>query len=223
MKNINIYLVRHGQSEGNTVDPDVIGQPASSPLTKLGIEQASLLGKRFATDKVKFARCFSSSFIRAAETAKIITVAIDHKEPLYLYNELVEYSPGDWRGKVRADVFSQIENVRKVGALNMGFKFPNGEALHQVERRAAHWLEEQIIFNDRVLAAAEKEELNYLVVSHGMTIRCLLHYVMGFDQSFVWNINIDNSSITHLKFGDRGWYLNCLNDTSHLDMNKIGK
>jgi broad specificity phosphatase PhoE len=216
MHNINIYLCRHGQSEGNTVIPDVIGQPSSSPLTKTGIEQAKLLGKRFAKEGIKFDRCNSSSFIRAAETTRLVMSEIDHKDPLYVYNELVEYNPGTWRGKVRTEVFSDLDNVRKVAAGNMGFRFPDGDALHQVERRATTWLEEEIIYNEKILSIAEKQKQNFLVMSHGMTIRCILHYVMGFDTSFVWNINIENCQITHLVYGDRGFYLNSLNDIGHL-------
>lgn len=216
MHNINIYLCRHGQSEGNTVDPDVIGQPANSPLTKMGEEQAKLLGQRFAKEGIKFDKCHSSSFIRAAETAKIVMSEVGHKDPLHLYNELVEYNPGSWRGKVRAEVFSDIINLKKVAVGNMGFKFPDGESLHQTERRASTWMEKEIIYNEQVLSIAEKRKQNFLVVSHGMTIRCILHYVMGFDTSFIWNINIENTQITHLKFGDRGFYLNSLNDIGHL-------
>ena len=195
MHNIHIFLCRHGESEGNTVFPDVIGQSSSSPLTKKGKEQAKLLGKRFEKEGIKFDRCFSSSFIRAAETTKIVAGELSHKEPLYLFNELIEYSAGDWRGKVRSEVFWDINNIRKVGTLNMGFKFPgkDGDALFQVERRASTWLEDNIIYNEKVLAIAEKQKTKFLVMSHGMTIRCLLHYIMGFDQSFIWNIDIDNA------------------------------
>ena len=217
MHPINIYLVRHGQSENNAIKEDLIGQPTNSPLSELGKTQAKLLGQKFLKEGMRFDRIFASTFLRASETAKIVVDTLDYKEPLYLYNELVEYSPGDWRGKKRDEIFGDFDNARKVSALNMHFRFPNGESLHQVQRRASHWLEDKTVLNTDVLKTANEREQHFLVVSHGMTIRCLLHYIMGFDQSFIWKINTDNSAITHLIYTEhRGWYLKTINDTRHL-------
>ena len=50
-----------------------------------------------------------------------------------------------------------------------------------------------------------------------MTIKCLLHYVMGFDQSFTWKLDIQNTSMSKLYFGPEGWRLLGINDHAHLE------
>ena len=72
MKPIHIYLCRHGQSVGNTIAVDTIGQPTDSPLTDLGKQQAKLLGEKFLKDKRQFNQIFTSTFVRASQTTKII-------------------------------------------------------------------------------------------------------------------------------------------------------
>ena len=122
--------------------------------------------------------------------------------------ELREYSAGDWTGSQRDQLSPEIYS--KMNILNNSFLPPNGESLNQVERRASQWLENKILYNPDVKS-------DILVFSHGMTIKCLIHYILGFDQSFTWKIKIDNTSITSLKFDQNGWHLLKLNDTSHLD------
>jgi broad specificity phosphatase PhoE len=107
-----------------------------------------------------------------------------------------------------------------MGYLNMGFLPPHGESTNMVERRVSEWLEKDILYfeyrGQNINKALDKEHLDIVCFSHGMTIKCLLHYVMGFDKSFLWKIEIDNTSVTKLSFGKQGWKLNYINDTSHL-------
>ena len=63
-----LHLIRHGQSEINAM-PDMVGQKADSRLTDKGKNQAALLGKRLAKEKID--HVYSSDYIRAAETCKI--------------------------------------------------------------------------------------------------------------------------------------------------------
>jgi broad specificity phosphatase PhoE len=215
MKNISVYLVRHGFSEGNAQE-DIIGQTGTTNLTDLGIQQARALGKRFAEEKISFDKIFSSTFTRAVQTAKIVQDEIRHKDEIEYSDALIEYSAGKWMGESRSKIMGTPENFRKVAHLGMGFKFPGGESLQQVERRAATYIEDNIIFNKKVLKRAEDNKQNFLIVNHGQTCKAILHWIMGFDQSFLWRIAIGNCSITHLKFNDDGWFLRSLNDTSHL-------
>lgn len=61
-----IYLVRHGQSEGNTVDR--LG--GNTGLTQKGKLQALKLGKEFKN--INFSAVFSSNLLRAEQTAQLI-------------------------------------------------------------------------------------------------------------------------------------------------------
>jgi len=68
MKNNNctIYLVRHGECEGNTVN--ILG--GDTQLTSKGKLQALELGKKFKN--IDFSAVFSSNLLRAEQTAQLI-------------------------------------------------------------------------------------------------------------------------------------------------------
>ena len=65
---MNIYLVRHGQSEGNLKK---FHQGADVPLSKNGKVQAKILAQRFK--KIPVDSIYSSPYIRAKQTAEFIS------------------------------------------------------------------------------------------------------------------------------------------------------
>lgn len=214
MHPINIYLVRHGQSTGN--GKGQFGQDITAELTELGKSQAQKLANRFIKDNIVFDRAVSSSYVRAADTARIIVAAIDHKEPLYMTSALVEYSPGKWRGKKISEVMSDPKQITPLANLAMWYRFPGGDSLIEVQGRAVSYLQDYVLHEPKVLEAAGKAPVNVLIVSHGHVIRTLLQSIMSFDQSFMWKLDIDNCCINHLVYSDRGWNVKSINDTAHL-------
>lgn len=216
-----LNLVRHGQSEINAM-PDMVGQKADSRLTEKGKEQARLLGLRLAKEEIT--HVYSSDYLRAADTCRIALgqSSIQTVMPTF-HPEIREYSAGDWTHAKRHEVHN-IPTVLRMAAMTSGFCPPNGESMHMVERRASKWLEDKILYNkDRIeetaaRAASGMKPQNIFVFSHGMTIKCLLHYVMGFDQSFLWKLTLDNTSISKLYFNSNkeGWRLLTINDHAHL-------
>jgi broad specificity phosphatase PhoE len=215
MKDMNIYLIRHGESTTNII-PDIIGQEPDTELTSNGVNQAGRLGKRFLNDKIELDRIWSSTYKRDMDTANIFSKVVGYKSSLGLSSDLIEYNAGSWKGKKRSEIYTDLENLQKLTYLNMGFVFPNGESYSQVERRASSFIEKNVLYADDMVKLAQTKPLHIAIFSHGQTIKSLLHYVMGFDQSFMWKISINNTAITHLIFGDRGWFLKSLNDTAHL-------
>ncbi len=212
--NVTIYLIRHAQSEAN-LNKDVIGQDPNSKLTHLGINQANLLNKKFIKTNQKFDYVFSSSYFRALETAKIVTNNFCNY--IIETDELVEYNAGLWSGAMKADI---LEESIKLTMARQGssFLFPGGESINMVERRASKWLEDYVIYNKdvRQLYQIKKDPVNVAIFSHGITIRSLLHYVMGFDSKITTKISIDNTSVTKLSFNNDGWHIHNINDCSHL-------
>src|SRR6202000_1440154 len=129
MKDINIFLVRHGESEGNIVH-DVIGQSPDTKLTDCGVGQAKLLGKYFRNSVMHFHQMHSSTYPRAEETATIVKNIMDYEPELNLTDALVEYSPGNFRGKKRSEIYADTKNLLSMNYLHMGFPFPNGDTLN---------------------------------------------------------------------------------------------
>jgi len=207
----NLYLVRHGESEVN-VHPEIMGQGPDVKLTQNGQKQALKLGKYMS--KLNFDYIYSSPYDRAIDTARLV---IGDDAVITMAISLREYDPGDWNACNRSDVLT--DNVKlRMGYQNMGFRPPNGESQNMVERRASRWLEDEILYNkDKLeyLYGLDKP-LEIIAFSHGMTIKSLLHYVMGFDKSFLWKIDIDNTSVTKLSYGEHGWRLHYINNVAHL-------
>lgn len=212
-----LYLIRHAESEVNAT-PDIIGQKPDVLLTEKGKLQAQQLNKRLSDLQID--HVYSSSYLRAKETAKI-AVYPNYTGKIKLAPALREYSAGDWLGKSRAEIFSP-EIKKSMDYMNHGFKPPNGESLNEVQRRSTQWLEENIIYNKELIEESlnfkdvDQYPANILIFSHGMTIKSILHYVMGFNQNLTWKISINNTSVTKLHFGSEGWRVKYINDYSHL-------
>ncbi len=218
----NLYLIRHGQSEVNVL-PDMIGQPGDSKLTEKGQHQAKLLGQRLVKQGMDIDQVYSSDYTRASDTCQIALKQFPNERSIRpsFHPELREYSAGDWTGASRKDIHT-MPTILRMSAMTNGFLPPHGESMHMVERRASQWLEDAILYNEHVIKEATsrkangKPPMNILVFSHGMTIKCLLHYIMGFDQSFTWKLTLENTSISQLHFGLTGWRLITINDHAHL-------
>jgi probable phosphoglycerate mutase len=227
-KEFYLNLIRHGQSTTNQ-NPDLMGQEGNTPLSENGVKQAEKLGVRLAqltSSGYGFTHVFSSPYIRALDTCRIATKDIYIPRPLVIADDIREYDAGDWTHASRKDTVT-LEVRARMGALAHCFLPPNGESLHQVERRASKWLEDNVLYNTSLakdavdLADAGLEPPNILLFSHGMTIKCLLHYVMGFDQNFTWKVTINNTSISRLYFGKDGWRLLSVNDCAHLSTGDV--
>lgn len=211
-----LNLIRHGQSTTNQ-NPDLMGQLADTPLSDHGRLQASLLGQRFIKEQTTFDYIYSSSYTRALDTAKISTKS----KNIIVTDKIREYDAGGWTGVSRSKTLT-LDIKERMGAYNYVFLPPEGESLSQVERRASAWLEETLLYNKDIMDQVEARKklglkpLNIACFSHGMTIKCLLHYVLGFDKSLTWKVDIQNTSISTVSFGREGWRLHGINDYSHL-------
>ncbi len=209
-----LTLIRHGQSTQNQ-NPDLMGQMPTVPLSERGVKQAQRLYERLSFNPWDVV--YSSPYTRALDTAKIAT---QERREIIIVDDLREYSAGDWTNHSRSETVT-LPVAARMGLLNHNFLPPNGESLAQVERRASLWLENEILYNaDKQAKAAElaKENkvANYYCFSHGMTIKCLLHYILGYDKSMTWKVTIENTSISQLYFGKDGWRLLSINDHAHL-------
>lgn len=102
-KEATIYIVRHGESEGNV--NKIVSGHTDHNLTPLGVEQATNLGKRFGT--ITFDRVFSSDLIRAKRTAELIT--LNRNLAIETSRALRERDYGDLEGKTSAELHTQFD------------------------------------------------------------------------------------------------------------------
>jgi len=103
---VNIYLIRHGQSEGNA--GNVFQGTLEFPLTTLGREQASAMGRWLAAQGVAPLRVYSSPQARAHSTAELIHAQLrtPSGEPpaLLLEPDIREYHAGELSGKTLSEI-----------------------------------------------------------------------------------------------------------------------
>ena len=208
------YFIRHGESESNATPGLAAGTNFDAPLTDLGAAQATLLGERLRAEGIKFDLVYSSSLVRAIRTARLMLDAMGEPERDYpKVDDLIEQQIPGWRGVPVEEVYTP-ENRAYIAEKGLDFVPPQGESLRMVQRRVSGWLEREIIYNESL--TSEPQTLTVAVVGHGQASRCLFQYIIGFRDSLLWRMAVDNTSISRFIFDRRGWSVVRINDAYHL-------
>ena len=210
---IEITLIRHALAEINLADKDIIkGRCAESPLIKLGIEQARLLGDRFNLERKNFDIVYSSPLVRAYDTAKIVCPYIGYPlDRIILVDDLTEISFGDLDGKKWSDIPN--DEIRKRELLGYDYVWPNGESKRDVAIRLSRWFNEEL-FSEENLRKAHNKKLEIAAFTHNYIINTLLRLILKTPQGS--NIfDIENTSLTQINY-DSSLVIHKVNDYSHL-------
>lgn len=177
-----ITLLRHGESEGNSLG--VLQGQSDYALTPLGVEQACRLACYWKSQNVKFNLIISSPLSRASQTAQIISDTLQSP---------VEYEP-DWKerdfGRLQGVNLHELDQQKPP----IDFFHPyeaiggNGESQLELYARACRALQKII----------RKPPGSYLVVSHGSILNKAIFMIMGITPQAHYN-----SLIFH--FGNTGY------------------
>lgn len=197
-----IYLIRHTQAEGNVYH--AMQGHWDGDVTALGLRQIDALAERFRD--VKIDALYSSDLQRAMLTAD----AIRRYQPMEMHTDydLREINVGPWEARFFADVLHEQPYEAELFLHRAEeFYLPGAERYGDVRLRAAAALEK---------IARENEGKTIAVVSHGVTIRCLLSFVMGKTLNDPDLPICGNTGVTHLFFEDGRFFLDYVNDCSHL-------
>jgi len=199
MSRLRLLLVRHGESQANQSPFTISGQSNHVLLTELGRKQAKALGYFWAKSGISFDRVWSSTAVRAKETARICLEEFKlngGKAPDVVEEDenLLEIHMGDWVGREKKDIYTpaMIETIQRDP---WRFAPPNGESQFQVEDRMVNFVSNKVI---PLLSECEKETLSVALFGHGLAIKCFLRHVLGSQPSETWKIGINNTSITEL-------------------------
>ena len=204
---MEIYFVRHGQTIWN-VEKRFQGL-SDSPLTELGITQAKLLGEKLKD--IKFDKFYSTSLKRANDTANYIKG--NREQEVEIFDDFVEISMGDMEG-IQQEEFKKLypEQVKNFffNQLEYNPSSFKGESFIEVRERVAKGLEKFIKLN--------QDYERVLVVSHGATLKTLLHYISGKDISTLSDEAIPkNTSYTIVKYENGKFEITDFSNTSHLE------
>ena len=210
-----IYLVRHGQTEGNAKN---LAQGYSDvPLNETGRAQANLLGERLKNRH--FDAIYSSDSIRALQTAEPLlqlrpdyTIETSSAVREKNYGDCEGYSWQQLRDEY-PDTFAQILDP----AIGSDVRFPGGESDREHMARVANFT--------RNIAEKHDADAEILVFSHGGSIKAAASFMCNFRLEDKWRLKTDNASISSIisepTWRDDGWQINYWNDTHHLSLAQL--
>jgi broad specificity phosphatase PhoE len=196
-----LLLIRHCTPK--LLKNDMFLGQTDVPLSDIGIKEAKRLKSRLAEEK--FDICFSSSLLRAHETAKIIVAG--HKVKIIPCDELRECSFGDIEGLTYQEIEQRYPQIAKEMADGILVNFPGGENFQQFNARVK-------LFTKRLDDI--EPDATALIVAHGGPLRLLICNLLGIDISHWQQIRIDRASLSIIDTYSQTAILSLLNDTSHL-------
>ena len=198
-----IYLIRHTQAEGNLYR--MMQGHWDGQVTPLGLRQIEALSKRF--ENVHIDAVYSSDLSRTRLTASAITVP--HHLPLHTLPALREINLGPWETLFFANVFHDDPVQAELFIHDPErWHIDGAESFRQVTDRAYPALEE---------IAWQHEGQTVAVVSHGVTIRCLLSKITGVPLNEATRLPIGgNTAVSKLVWADSCFTAEYINDASHL-------
>jgi probable phosphoglycerate mutase len=154
MQKVEVWLVRHGQTDHNAQGR--LSGWTDAALTELGRDQARWLRKHIEAES--FDSVWSSDLGRARDTAQLAwgsSVATDRR--------LREIHFGDLEG----ETFQGLDKKNQDALLTFsGFSAPGGESVEQLEERVTEFMDS--------LAPGR-----HLLFTHGGVIRCVMHRLLN--------------------------------------------
>jgi broad specificity phosphatase PhoE len=196
---LELWLIRHGETDWN-VSGRIQGF-SDRPLNDKGRRQAGLLAGRFREMRMRFDAVYASDLERARVTAEMSLPGAEVR----LDPRLRELSYGIFEGKIwtRLDA-DEAAAARRWNEDRFGHKIPGGESYGDLMERIA------------AFHAGLPREGRVAAFSHGGTIRSALYGILGRPTPGAWRVEIDNTSITRLRFDDRGATVVTINDHAHI-------
>ncbi len=174
-----LYLLRHGQSEGNRLG--IFQGRLDYPLSAEGVRQAKRAAE-FLRD-LKIEAIYTSPQKRALQTTEIVSEVL--KVPLKVEESLREISYGILEGKTH----KEVENRKEY---RLWLEDPINNPLEGVD--------DLVEVQRRVSAFIEKlSEERALLITHGGIIRIILCTVGGIPLSRMWSFSVGNCSLSEVE------------------------
>lgn len=206
---MEIYFIRHGQTKWN--EEKRFQGHSDSPLTEKGINQAILLGEHLK--EIEFDKFYSTSLKRANDTAKYIRGNRDIE--IEIFDAFKEISMGEMEGANKDDFVKKYPLQHEYFFTNQIEYDPssyNGESFLELRERVKKGLADFIELN--------KDMKRVLIVSHGATLKVLMHLIRQEDLSTLKDIEIPkNTSYSIVKYENGKFEILDFSNTSHLEKN----
>jgi alpha-ribazole phosphatase len=200
----SIFLVRHGEVEGNSGERLFFSGWNDVPLTPRGRRQAEAVTQRLEREKVDV--IYASDLQRARVTAE--TIAAPHGQNVHTDACWRESSFGQWSGCSESDILQQWPQLwQERQADPVTVRPPDGESLQDLLNRVQPaW--------QKIVQTHEHD--NVVLVAHQGTVRMLLCAILGIPPANYRRVRIANCSVTRVEIAAGKALVVSVNDTNHL-------
>lgn len=185
-----ILLMRHGQNEW-VEKKRLAGWIPDIHLNEEGEKQAAELAQRLS--HLPLTALYSSPVTRCMETAGHLSRLLDLD--IQQLDDIGEVRYGEWEG-AEIETLAKEKSWYAVQHFPSRFRFPQGEALREVQARAVSALE--------TLAADHEKSEMIAVVSHADLIKLVLAHYLGVHIDLFQRIVISPASVSVLALMDNG-------------------
>ncbi len=206
-----LFLVRHAYSDA----PRNRWQHPNSKLSKIGKEQAEILGEKSRFAKVD--NVFSSKWDRSKETAEIISSKLNVNLETLNYIHEREQSPEIYGSPRDSAISKEYAKEYYNNYKNLDWKFrKEEESIREVIERVSRFSE--FLVNNH-------KDKQILTISHDIFIRCFISLALlgkNYDDKtmikIISSLSINYTGISLLIYnGQRNnWKVSYINDYSHL-------
>ena len=202
MKETEIILIRHGETEWNS-QKRMQGH-SNSDLSSVGQAQIQALGQWMKN--VPFDHIYSSDSLRAKQTAEAITQFSGHELKIDL--RLREKNLGVFEGLTSEEARERHPEVfRLFKTAGSKYVIDEGESTQQLQDRALEIVDEIRI---------KHPEERVLLVTHGGFIRVVMKHSLGLSLETPTRFLIRNTGVFRLVWEDK-WLVSQMGGVSHLE------
>ncbi len=195
-----VLLVRHGLTA--LTSSTLVGWTPGIGLDETGRTQASAIAERIRP--VPLTTIVSSPLERCRETAQAIFIGREPAPAFELDERLADVRYGDWTGRLFKDLHRE-PGWKTLHADPGSFRFPNGEALHEMGARAVAAVRD---WNERL-----GPDTTYAIVSHADPIRAILADALGLGFDGYGRLAVGPASLSVVRYGPGGATVLRVNDT----------
>ncbi len=204
MPDIELYLIRHAESEANAQPHIIGGRSNHSPITEKGVEQAKRLGAHFLAKDIIPTHVFSSPAVRTLQTAQhtLDVMGVDI-EPT-VDDDLQEIDQGDWMGQNRHETYNEA-TLLEIKRLGKDFKAPGGESMNEGGDRLLGCVDRIVDISEEIV-----DDQRIFVFTHGLVTRCLASNIHDWSHAKTFEKSTDNTSYSLFVPRDGKWHLEYL-------------
>ncbi len=164
---MQVYVIRHGLSEGNAAG--VIQGHTDSPLSEIGLVQATMLGRYFRREKINPDAIYASPLNRALQTAETIVGELDSPPEIVTIDGLKEADVGTLSGLTMEEAYEKYPGGWNLDINKwLDFSRADGESFEEFFGRVEGAVEELMVDWDLL------EDRTVFFVVHAGTMRPLL-------------------------------------------------